>query len=308
MERVSTINRPFILNIYKPPGIGSTQVVGKIKRALGKSIKKVGHFGTLDPFAEGVLLIGANGACRLNDYLHERYPKTYLATGKLGQKTNTGDLEGEVIEEKPTPEIDLAKAEEVLKSFIGEYWQVPPSFSATKHQGKALYQWAREGVQVKKDAVKREIQSIELVEWSSEFFKFRVTATTGTYIRTLFEDISERLGSTGHLIALKREAIGPMSFEKSLHDEQWPGAENFNHDSFLTLQECFDVPEIKVSGNELKLYSHGNPVDLSRITHSEKLSEGDMLWVSDSEGVLLGLASVEAQMVTSCFNFPYTPR
>lgn len=308
MERVSTINRPFILNIYKPPGIGSTQVVGKIKRALGKSIKKVGHFGTLDPFAEGVLLIGANGACRLNDYLHDRYPKTYLATGKLGQKTNTGDLEGEVIEGKPVPLIDLVKAEEVLKSFLGEYWQVPPSFSATKHQGKALYQWAREGVQIQKEAVKREIHSIELVEWNSENFKFRVTATTGTYIRTLFEDVADKLGTEGHLIALKREAIGPMCSEKSLHDEQWPGSENFDDDSFLTLQECFDVPEIKVTGNELKLYSHGNPVDLSKISHTDNLSEGDMLWVSDSEGILLGLASIQAHMVTSCFNFPYTPR
>ncbi len=308
MESHSTIKRPFILNIYKPSGVGSTKVVARIKRALGKSVKKIGHFGTLDPFAEGVLLIGGNGACRLNDFLHERYPKTYLATGKLGIKTDTGDLEGESIEECEVLKLTESKISEVLNSFLGEYMQAPPIFSATKHQGKALYQWAREGVQVKKEPVKRTIHSIELVEHNSDTIIFRVSVSTGTYIRTLFEDIAEKLGSVGHLIGLKRESIGPMKYTESLSESVWPDSEDFDSSSFLTLQDCFQIPELVLDDLELKLYSHGNPVEIHRISMGDTLSEGDMAWLTDPRGELLGLGQLAEGKMTSCFNFPYTPR
>ena len=155
-------------------------------------------------------MIGGNGACRLNNYLHERFPKTYLAHGKFGQKTSTGDLEGEVVETKKMPELSVKNVEDVLKSFLGDYLQRPPAFSATKHEGKALYEYARQGIEIKKDLVRREIKSIELVELKNDELLFRVTVSTGTYIRTLFEDVAKKLGTIGHLIALKREAIGPL--------------------------------------------------------------------------------------------------
>lgn len=308
MESPSTINRPFILNIYKPPGRGSTKVVGQIKRALGKSVKKIGHFGTLDPFAEGVLLIGGNGACRLNDYLHERFPKTYLGHGKFGEKTSTGDLEGEVVETQNVPELSEAQVKEVLNSFLGEYYQRPPAFSATKHEGKALYEYARQGIEIEKDPVRREIKTIELVELHGERLQFRVTATTGTYIRTLFEDVANKLGTNGHLIGLKREAIGPLNCSDSLPEERWPDTDDFEMKSFLDLRKCFDVPCLVVQDRELKLYSHGNPVEYSAIRSDQALQEGDMAWMADVEGALLGLAKLVDGKMTSCFNFPYTPR
>jgi len=308
MESLSTINRPFILNIYKPPGIGSTKVVGRIKRALGKSFKKIGHFGTLDPFAEGVLLIGGNGACRLNDFLHERYPKTYLATGKLGFRTNTGDLEGEVVEESTIPELSSEKINSVLQSFLGEYLQSPPAFSATKHQGKALYKWAREGVEIKKEPVKREIYSIEFVEFKGDEVQFRVTVSTGTYIRTLFEDVAEKLETKGHLVGLKRESIGFFNFQDSLKEDSWPGEEAFDASSFLKLQDCFNVSVLTASDKELKLYSHGNPVEIDRLKSTKPLLEGELGWIQDPDGNLLGLGKACSGLMTSCFNFPYTPR
>lgn len=308
MESPSTINRPFILNIYKPPGRGSTKVVGQIKRALGKSVKKIGHFGTLDPFAEGVLLIGGNGACRLNDYLHERFPKTYLAHGKFGEKTSTGDLDGEVVETQDVPKLSETQVEEVLNSFLGEYFQRPPAFSATKHEGKALYEYAREGIEIEKDLVRREIKNIELVELKGDQLQFRVTATTGTYIRTLFEDVAQKLGTNGHLIGLKREAIGPLNCSDSLLEERWPDTDAFEMKSFLDLRKCFDAPCLVVQDRELKLFSHGNPVEYSAIGSDQALLEGDMAWMADVEGTLLGLAKLVDGKMTSCFNFPYTPR
>lgn len=308
MESLSTINRPFILNIYKPPGIGSTKVVGQVKRALGKSFKKIGHFGTLDPFAEGVLLIGGNGACRLNDFLHERYPKTYLATGKLGSKTDTGDLEGEVIEKAEIPVLTKEIVDSVLQTFVGEYMQPPPVFSATKHQGKALYKWAREGVEIKKEPVKRNIHSIELVNVQGDELQFRVSVSTGTYIRTLFEDVAEKLETKGHLVGLKRESIGVFNCQDSLNEDKWPGSEGFSETSFLTLQDCFDVPVLVASDKELKLYSHGNPVEIERLKSAKTLLEGELGWIQDPEGNLLGLGKLINGLMTSCFNFPYTPR
>ena len=151
-------SKPIIINLYKPKDMSSQHVVRLFKRKFPKKTK-IGHFGTLDPFATGVLMIGVNGAQRLNEYIHECLPKTYIATGILGLETATGDLT-----EEPTQRDDSEYLRTVIKDFskefiethlrkkfLGVYMQAPHKYSAAKHEGKALHEWARAGVEIKKE-------------------------------------------------------------------------------------------------------------------------------------------------------------
>lgn len=298
------IEEPFILNLYKPKGITSTKVVSAIKWGLGKKVKKVGHFGTLDPFAEGVLLVGGNGACRLNNLLHEKYPKTYLAKGLLGKRTDTGDCEGEIIEEKEVSDLKADFIKTILDEFKGEYLQSPPAFSATKHEGKPLYKWAREGVKIEKPPVERFIHTIEFVSFEKDEVTFRVTVSTGTYIRVLFEDIATKLNNVGHLVELKRERIGPLIVENALKSGQWPGEDNFKNENFIKVTNAFEVQSLVVKGRDLKAFSHGNPLKIENVEFSQSPSKGDYIWVCTDDEQILGLASVGDEYLTSCFNFP----
>ncbi|MEE2742788.1 MAG: tRNA pseudouridine(55) synthase TruB, partial [Bdellovibrionota bacterium] len=176
MNQIDTFPEgPFILNVLKPTKITSSVVVNRFKRLLPKG-KKIGHFGTLDPFACGVLMLGIAGGSRLNDFVHKYLPKTYLALGKLGFNTETGDITGQVINEKPHENnFNKSHLQALLREkFIGPYWQAPPAFSAVKHKGKALYKWAREGEVIKKEPVLRQVYSLDVVSSNGPFVLFRV--------------------------------------------------------------------------------------------------------------------------------------
>ncbi len=221
---------PLIFNVFKPARVGSFDVVRHFKRQLPVGYGKIGHFGTLDPFACGVLLIGIGGAARLNDLVHKFLPKTYLAIGRLGRETDTGDWEGKITQTDESRylaevigQFDKAFIQETLrKKFLGTYWQAPHVYSATKFQGKALHQWAREGVEIKKEPVERFIHSLEIVRWQYPFLALRVKVSSGTYVRTLFSDAAQELGTLGTLIALQRESIGKIKSSEGLRSGQWP--------------------------------------------------------------------------------------
>jgi tRNA pseudouridine55 synthase len=169
-------------------------------------------------------LVGVGGAARLNEFVHAHLPKTYLAIGKLGIQTETGDWQGKIKQTDEGPygkqvisQFDLPFLKERLHArFLGRYFQVPPVYSATKFQGRPLHEWARQGVEIKKEPVEREIYRLELIRWSYPYLSFRVTVSSGTYIRTLFEDMAQELGSLGHLIGLVRESIGGLHLKDSL--------------------------------------------------------------------------------------------
>ena len=156
---------PLIFNIFKPARVTSYDVVRHFKRNLPDGFGKIGHFGTLDPFASGVLMIGVAGASRLNEFIHEYSPKTYIAVGKLGIETPTGDYTGEIVQRDDSPYLkqEIARLplaflqERFEQKFVGDYLQAPHKYSATKFQGKNLHQWAREGVEIKKEPVMRRI-------------------------------------------------------------------------------------------------------------------------------------------------------
>jgi tRNA pseudouridine55 synthase len=216
---------PKIIITFKPENISSQDLVRKIKHH--PDVKKIGHFGTLDPFACGTFLMGINGAQRLNELIHNKMPKTYLAKGKLGEQMSTGDRQGEIINIDETDYLNQNGAswdkdflqKEVLDPFLGTYMQAPHKYSAAKFEGKPLHQWAREGVDIQKEKVPRKIFDIELLEYEFPYFTFRVTVSSGTYVRSLFEDIAKKLGTFGHLIYLERECIGHNGISKGENDK-----------------------------------------------------------------------------------------
>ncbi len=230
MKKNKALFPPIIFNVFKPARVTSYDVVRHFKRHLPNGFGKIGHFGTLDPFASGVLMIGISGAARLNDFVHEFLPKTYLAVGKLGVETPTGDYTSEIIQKDESiylqQEVSKLPKEFLTKrwsdQFLGQYLQSPHKFSATKFEGKALHQWAREGVEIKKEAVERFIHNIEVIKFEFPYLAFRVTVSSGTYVRTLFSDLCKDLGTVGTLVSLVRESVGDIHFKKSLKKINWP--------------------------------------------------------------------------------------
>ena len=194
-----------ILNIYKSRGMTSFSVVRSI-RYITKE-KKVGHAGTLDPFAEGVLIIGT-GKDTKNLTAITNDTKTYIASIKLGVLTNTLDTEGKIIKEKKIPRIDSQRIKRILNSFLGDSMQEPPMFSAKKIDGKKLYELARKNIIVKRNPVKITIDAIELLDYNNSHITFSVTVSKGTYIRVLGKNIAEKLGTVGHLDHLIRTRVG----------------------------------------------------------------------------------------------------
>jgi len=181
-----------ILIVNKPKGFTSQDVVSKVKKILNE--KKAGHTGTLDPLATGVLPVLIGSSTKLSKYLIE-HNKTYVAKIKLGQKTDTGDSEGKVIDEKPIPSISVSKIEKVLHTFMGKQNQIPPMYSAIKVNGKKLYEYARSGENVEITPRRIEIYSIKLLNFEDGQIEFEVSCSKGTYIRVLCEDIAKALGT-----------------------------------------------------------------------------------------------------------------
>ena len=180
-----------ILNIYKPKGITSFGVVKKIRKIVGE--KKVGHGGTLDPFAEGVLIIGTGSNTKDLKKITDTN-KTYTASIKLGKTTNTLDPEGDVIEKKKIPRLNESKINKVLESFLGSSMQTPPMFSAKKIGGVKLYELARKNIIVDRKPTQINISDINLISFNETNIEFTVSCSKGTYIRVLGKDIAEKLG------------------------------------------------------------------------------------------------------------------
>ena len=205
-----------ILNIYKPKGCTSFYMVKSIRRIIQE--KKVGHGGTLDPFAEGVLIIGTGrDTKKLTDITNEK--KVYNAELKLGELTNTLDPEGVIIEKQKVPKLDTNIINNVLDSFLGETFQIPPMFSAKKIKGQRLYSLARQNIEVEREPIKIIIDDINLMDFRNNIISFSVKCSKGTYIRVLGKDIAEKLNTVGSLISLKRTDVGSFSINDSIKIE-----------------------------------------------------------------------------------------
>ena len=207
-----------IININKPVNWSSFDVVKKIKNVTKH--KKVGHGGTLDPFASGVLIIGTENDTKSLTRITSS-DKTYEAEIELGKTTNTLDTEGKVISEMPIPNMKSNFIISTLNSFMGKQKQTPPMFSAKKHNGTRLYKLARKDIEVDRKDIDIIINNIDLIDFNENCIKFRVDCSKGTYIRVLGKDIAERLGTVGYLTALTRIKVGEHLIDDSLSIESF---------------------------------------------------------------------------------------
>lgn len=202
-----------MLIVSKPAGITSFKLVSIIKKTL--NVKKAGHCGTLDPLASGLMLILVGKATKMQDSFMKQ-DKVYLASIKLGMKTDSGDLAGKIISESAYNHVTENQIRSVCKSFEGEIEQTPPMFSALKVKGKKLYEFARQGITVERKKRKITVHSIEVLDIKENIINIRVRCSSGTYIRTLAEDIGTKLGTDAVLNSLVREKIGIYSLNESV--------------------------------------------------------------------------------------------
>lgn len=236
-----------VIIINKPKGYTSNDVVQKVRKSL--NIKKVGHAGTLDPLATGVLPILVGKGTKLSKYLME-HDKTYIATLTLGEKKSTGDLEGETVETKEVKNIAQDLIAQTLSTFLGKQKQLPPMYSAIKKDGKKLYEYAREGIEVERNPREIEIKDIKLLAYEKNTITFEVSCSKGTYIRTLCEDIAQRLGTVGYMSNLKRTRVNQFTIEDAVD------LENIN--KFISIEEIFKDKEcIKLDAQKLALFLNG---------------------------------------------------
>jgi tRNA pseudouridine55 synthase len=208
---------PAFLVIDKPAGITSHDVVAMVRAVTG--VKKVGHTGTLDPFATGVLPLALGAATRLISFLDEDL-KIYDARVQLGSATDTGDPTGTVVRTAEVPELDDARIREALAGFRGVRMQAPPKYSAVKIQGKPLYRYAREGVDVEAAPRPTRIDGIELLDRGGDWLQVRIECGRGTYARVLADEIGQALGTAGHLQELRRTRSGPFHEGQALSLER----------------------------------------------------------------------------------------
>ena len=216
-----------IINIDKPIDWSSFDVVKKIRNITKH--KKVGHGGTLDPFASGVLIIGTETDTKTLTSISNS-DKTYEAELELGRTTDTLDTEGNIVDEMQIPEIKSNILESVLNSFLGSQRQQPPMYSAKKHKGTRLYKLARKNIEIDRKDIDININSIDLIDFKSNSIKFRVECSKGTYVRVLGKDIAEKLGTIGYLTSLKRTKVGNYLVNDSISvesfQEKWISTEH----------------------------------------------------------------------------------
>lgn len=211
-------------------------------------LKKCGHLGTLDPFASGLLIIGVNKGTRVLG-MFEEWRKTYIATIKLGELTDTGDLTGNIVKTKEVSPHKKEEIENVLNSFLGKSKQIPPMYSALKRDGVPLYKLARDGIEVERKQREIDIKDIYLNEYDSinNTITFTADVSKGTYIRTLGEDISTKLDELGHLIKLRRIKVGEFSIEQS------KDFENISLEDLIPIHELFkEIPLIEITNPSIE--------------------------------------------------------
>lgn len=278
-----------ILIINKPQGFTSQDVVSKVKKIL--NIKKAGHTGTLDPMATGVLPVLLGNYTKISKYLIE-HDKTYIAKIKIGEKSDTGDVEGNIIE---TQDVDLNKLSEdnvkkVLNRFLGKQKQIPPMYSAIKVDGKKLYEYARQGIEVKVEPRDIEIYNIELLSISNLEIEFKVSCSKGTYIRSLCEDISKALGTIGYMSSLNRVLVDKFSIDMAIDFETLEELKDNIEDKLISMKEVFlQFSQIKLNNRKKELFLNGVMLTFN--------FEDGVYNIYDSEDNYIGLGTVKNNLL-----------
>ena len=273
-----------VLNIDKPTGITSHDVVNRIRKLT--SIRRVGHAGTLDPLATGVLLLCLGRATRLAEYLVGQR-KSYEAVVRLGQVTDTYDAEGSVVAQRPFAQVTIVQAQDALNHFRGPIQQKPPIYSAIKKAGQPLYKLARAGAVV--DAPLRDviIYELELLAWTPPDVHLGVVCSSGTYIRSLAHDWGELLGCGGHLTALRRTAVGDFRLDTAVPLAQLT-ADNWQDALQASDAAVAHLPRLDLADVEAKQLQYGQ-----RPPHCSNLPPASLARAYDPAGRFVGVIVVQ---------------
>jgi len=274
-----------ILLLDKPLGLSSNRALQQVKRLF--DARKAGHTGSLDPLADGLLPVCFGDATKLSAFLLDA-DKHYRFRVRLGVTTATGDTEGEVVRERSTAGVTRADIERVLPDFVGRISQLPPMYSALKHQGKRLYELAREGVEVERQPREVTIHALELVTVDLPDFELEVRCSKGTYIRSLVEDIGEALGCGAHVVELRRTGVKPYVQPEMWSIEQ---LEKLAESGPEALDQCLipvdsalvHIPAVHLDEEGADKIAHGQPVAV------EKRPAGSLYRLYRGEKAFIGL-------------------
>lgn len=276
-----------VLLLDKPEGITSNLALQKAKRLY--NAEKAGHTGTLDPFATGLLPLCLGEATKFSQFLLDA-DKVYLAEAQLGVRTTTADPEGEVIETRPVA-VTEADVMAVLPRFIGEIDQVPPMHSALKRDGRPLYEYARKGIEIERQARRVMVHAIELVALRGDRLTLRVHSGKGLYVRTLAEDIGAVLSCGAHLSALRREAVGPFAIADAMTLAELEAIDPGERDRELLPPDCLidGLPRLDLDIESTWQICHGQSIWRSG------LRVGDLMRLYAPDGRFLGVAEVDLE-------------
>jgi tRNA pseudouridine55 synthase len=274
-----------MLLLDKSPGMSSNGAVQRVKRLL--QANKVGHTGSLDPIATGLLPLCLGEATKLSGFLLNS-DKRYLTRVRLGRATTTADSEGETLEEKPVPVLDEALVEAVLQPFRGEIEQLPPMYSALNHQGRKLYELARQGVEVERAPRKISIYELRLLERGVDYLDLDVHCSKGTYVRTLAADIGAALGCGGHVEQLRRTAVGGFSLTEAVRFEDLETLDDEARLAWLLPISAIaeELPAFSLSADVAFFLRKGQPV------FAPNAPPSGLLRLFTREGAFLGVGEI----------------
>lgn len=270
-----------VLPVDKPAGPTSHDIVAIARRSLG--LRRIGHTGTLDPFASGLLLLCLGPATRLAEYL-TGLSKQYVATIRLGASTDTDDLEGSVIDaSEDWRGVDVARLQAALEEQTGDIMQIPSSYSAKKVGGQRMYDVARRGGVVDLEAVPVRVERMELLAYDPPDAGIRVTCSSGTYIRAIARDVGRSLGVGGHLVRLRREQVGAFSVESALSLDQLTDPVAVERALMTPAEAVRHLPQVVVSGGDVAVLRNGGAVSATT-----GAAEGTVALI-DADNVLLAI-------------------
>ncbi len=282
-----------IINLNKPKGITSQRAVTNVKKLLG--VRKAGHTGTLDPMATGVLLVCLNEATKISRFLLDK-DKTYQARLKLGERTDTLDADGKVIETRDVPPFTEEDIVSVANQFIGNIMQKPPMYSAIKRNGQPLYKLARQGIEVERAERSVEIYDIKLLQIDIPYVDIAVSCSKGTYIRTLCDDIGLMLGTGAHITALGRTGIGTFTIDASVTFDKLEQGISDDAPYVTSIDHALsDLPEVIL--NETDFIKARNGIPLSRDIVNG-MPDNVCLRLRDPFGSLFGIGITKNEKIT----------
>jgi tRNA pseudouridine55 synthase len=285
-----------VVILDKPEGISSSQALARVKRIF--QVETAGHTGTLDVLASGLLPICLNEATKFSQFLLEA-DKYYRVTARLGARTKTGDREGEIIEPKPTDHLTREKILDALEQFRGKISQVPPMYSALKHQGQPLYRLARRGIEVERKLRILHIRTLELLDFKKTEIILDVRCSKGTYIRSLVDDLGQAIGCGAYVLSLRRLGSGIFTEEQMVTFEQLAHTPERGQCIHPILSFLEHLPKIHLSDDDIKRLYFGQSIPTPNKQEKQEKSNEALCLFRESSNEFIGIGQISQEGVLS---------